>query len=50
MRRTKANLSNNAASIQPGQGVIEFAETLPVDTLKEDGLALDPVTCERTLK
>ncbi|HSO40727.1 MAG TPA: hypothetical protein VLT33_49715 [Labilithrix sp.] len=50
MRRTKANLSNNASSIQPGQGVIEFAETLPVDGLREDGLALDPVTCERTLK
>ncbi len=50
MRRTKANLSNNPSKIQPGQGVIEFAETLPVDGLKESALALDPVTCARTLK
>lgn len=49
-RRTKANLSNNPSSIQPGQGIIEFPETLPLDTLEEDGLALDPTTCKRTLR
>ncbi len=35
---------------QPGTGIIEFPETLPIDDVKEDGLAFDPATCLRTLR
>jgi hypothetical protein len=30
---------------QAGQGIIEFAETLPVDTLPDDDKTFNPTTC-----